>query len=512
MLPAMKHLGRSLALVLGSIASVYAQAPTPPAAATPEPPRGLVLNDPAALDGYTLFSPLSSGISYLVDMQGRVVHRWETKLPIGASSYLLDNGHLLRTVRVEDTPHFFGGGLGGCIQELDWDGNVVWEFTLANEQRALHHDIQKMPNGHVLAIAWENVTRDEAIAMGRNPKAVSDKGWWPDEILEIEPQLPKSGKIVWEWHAKDHLIQDFDKTKSNYGSVADHAELLDINADNRDAPPLTKAEIEERKKREREMAALGYTGGKDDSEPAKVGEPPPPSSDWMHTNAVNYLAEQDLIVASSPHLSEIYVIDHSTSTDEARGHSGGHWKHGGDWLWRWGNPVNYGADTKTAQMLFGQHDPKWISTGTKGALAVTVFNNGDGRPEGHYSSIEELALPFDPAKGFLRQPGKPFGPADPTWSYTAPVKESVFSSFISGAQRLSNGNTLVCVGAEGRFFEVTRDSKLVWDYLNPFGGEIPASFGKAAGGSPQINPKAVFRATRIAKDAPALKGKKLEAL
>src|SRR5262245_37988000 len=107
----------SLLLVLAILPQTPPEKPQAPAEkeAPPEPVRGLRTNTPAALAGYTLFTPLTSGSTFLIDMQGEVVHRWDTGLPPTAMAYLLDNGHLLRTVRINENPRFFGGGLGGRI-------------------------------------------------------------------------------------------------------------------------------------------------------------------------------------------------------------------------------------------------------------------------------------------------------------------------------------------------------------------------------------------------------------
>lgn len=195
--------------------------------------RGLKRNEPGALQGYTLLSPLQSRSTYLVDMQGQVVHEWKTESGPGQSDYLLANGHLLRTARVEGETRFRGGGIGGRVQEFDWDGKLVWDYKISDEHHHQHHDIEPLPNGNVLMIVWESKTKEEALARGRDEAHVSDEGFWPDAILEVQPVLPDSGKVVWEWHVWDHLVQDRDAKKANYGKVAEHPELLDINADHR---------------------------------------------------------------------------------------------------------------------------------------------------------------------------------------------------------------------------------------------------------------------------------------
>ncbi|MCE9595655.1 MAG: aryl-sulfate sulfotransferase [Planctomycetes bacterium] len=493
---------------LGVVASLLASAAFGQEPATPVTPRGLVSHDAAAFDGYTLFSPLRSTKTYLVDFDGKLVHEWETGVPTGALAELQSDGSILRTFRDDENPRFFGGGLGGKLQRFAWDGALTWEYTLSDDTRVMHHDFEVLPNGNVLAIAWENVTKEAATALGRDPKQTDERGWWPDCVVEIQPTLPKGGTIVWEWHAKDHLIQDADPAKPNYGDVTAHPELFDINGDHRNEPPLSKADREERERQEREMRGLGYTGGKDDDDakpPKPKGDAPELDPDWMHTNAVHYHAKYDLLVLSSPRLDELWILDHSTTTAEAKSHAGGRWKHGGDVLWRWGNPQNYGAGKKSDQKLFGQHDARFLA-GDK--LALTVFNNGLERPDGKFSSVDELVLPFDPARGFTRNAAAAFGPSELAWTFKAEDPTTLFSFFISGAERLPNGDTLICSGAQGRFLEVAHDGRVVWEYLNPYGGEIEHSFGHASKRPSKVDPNAVFRCMRYASDHPGLRALK----
>jgi len=147
---------------------------------------------------------------------------------------------------------------------------------------------------------------------------------------------------------------------------------------------------------------------------------------------------------------------------------------GGDLLYRWGNPRAYRSGTKADQKLFNQHNAHWIKKGLPGVGHRLLFNNGPERPGGGYSSVDELVLPADSHGRYARKPGKAFGPDQPLWSYTAPKKADFYSSFISGAQRLSNGNTLICSGANGTIFEVTPEKAIVWKYVNPVRNDTPA--------------------------------------
>ncbi|MBI5362001.1 MAG: aryl-sulfate sulfotransferase [Planctomycetes bacterium] len=484
-----------------------AQGPDTQPAPESKPARGLKRNEAGALAGYTLLSPLQSRSTYLVDLQGAVVHEWKTKDGPGQSEYLLANGHLLRTARVEGDTPFRGGGIGGKVQEFDWDGKLVWDSRIADEHHQHHHDIEPLPNGNVLMIVWEAKTKEEALAKGRDEKQVGEEGFWPDAVLEIQPVLPDGGKVVWEWHAWDHVVQDRDAKKAGYGNVAEHPELLDVNADHRNDVPLTEEQKRTKAERDRQMKASGYVGGGDEDDPPKDapradGAPPRDgggrggpggrrgrggpggNADWMHTNSVDYDAKNDLVVISSHNTNEIYVIDHGTTTAEAAAHAGGKRGKGGDLLYRWGNPRAYGAGTAKDQQLVAQHDARFLADGVPGAGHLMIFDNGQGRPDGDYSRVVELELPFDAAKGFTKEQGAAFGPKAPLWIYQDPDHFSSF--FISGADRLSNGNTLICEGASGRVFEVTSDKKIVWEFLNPLGGDLP--MGPGGGRGPRGGP------------------------
>ncbi len=469
---------------------------------------GLLLNDSRAFQGYTLIAPMMSHTTYLIDMQGRVVRKWESDCNPGVSAYLLENGHLLRPGALQKQSLGFGPGAGGRVQEFTWDGELVWDYTFASEKRLPHHDITRLPNGNVLMIVWEKKTTEEAIAAGRRADLVGNAGLHPDYLMEVKPTGKTTGEIVWEWHLWDHLVQDHDRSKPNFGNVSAHPELVDINFGAGEGPiaPMmaTKDGIAK-------LRSLGYLGnaptpapkGAPKAEPEKPATPkpkdtakptpkekskgapnsrrPPPNADWTHFNAVAYNPDLDQIMVSVHTLSEIWVIDHSTTTAEAASHKGGRSGKGGDLLYRWGNPRAYRNGSKTEQQLFNQHNAHWIAPGLPGEGHVLVFNNGSGRPGGPYSSVDEIVLPVDSQGQYTRNRRGPYGPDKPVWSYSAPKKSDFYSFFISGAQRLPNGNTLICTGASGMVFEVTPEKQVVWRYANPVKGG-PGGFGPNPGG------------------------------
>jgi hypothetical protein len=116
--------------------------------------REAAAGGPEASPGYVLFSPVLSYTTFLIDRAERVVHTWESRLPPAVSSYLLDNGHLLRCAQ-HPGAGFRGGGYGGRIQEFGWDGELLWDWVAASDVMLQHHDIEPLPNGNVLLIAWE---------------------------------------------------------------------------------------------------------------------------------------------------------------------------------------------------------------------------------------------------------------------------------------------------------------------------------------------------------------------
>ena len=459
-------------------------------------PRGLTNTSDGLEPGYVMFCISNSASTYLMDRQGIVVHEWKGNYRV-MGAYLGDDGSLYQNASDVDFPVFAGGGETGRLQKLSWDSKILWDFEYANEEYHAHHDFAVMPNGNILAIAWEARSKEEAIALGRDPEKIPDAGFWPDKIVELKPTDKHHADVVWEWHSWDHIIQDFDPTLPNYGDPSLHPELLDINVSRPLPPPITQDSMDR-------LHAMGRV--RRNTTIHNRG------SDIYHFNAINYNAELDQIAFSSPSLSEIFIIDHSTTTEEAAGHSGGRWGKGGDFLYRWGNPQNYGRGDSTDQMLFGQHDIRWVENGYPGAGNLTVFNNDiPGGPDSmDYSSVYEIKPPLDQSGNYIIEDNLAFGPVEPSWKYIAPDTLSFYSSFISGAHRMPNGNTFINEGAKGRFFEVTPDGDIVWEYLNNFRGEIRRPNGDPIDPMPMVHSQ--FRSTFIPESHPGIQGKELKPL
>ena len=432
---------------------------------------GLIYCDNRVNEDYTLFAPMASESTYLIDAHGRMVHSWTSPsgLPPGMAVYMLEDGDLLRTTNLGTNFDHDGNGVAGKIERLSWDSQMEWEWFYPGETNRSHHDIEPLSNGNFLMIAWDFKSEAEAQQAGRNPNKMSQDTLWPDKIVEVQPVGTGSAIFVWEWNIWDHLIQEYDSTKDNYGVVGDHPELLDIN----------------------------FVDSPDTLNPYK--------SDWMHCNGIDYNPILDQIVLSCRNVNEIYIIDHSTTTEEAAGHTGGNSGKGGDILYRWGNPEAYRAGTNNDQQLFGQHDIQWINEGRLGAGDLIVFNNGHGRD---YSSADVISPPLVNGE-YVLQSGSSWGPAAPSWSWDQGT--SMFASSLGGVERLENGNTLVTWGVRGTLFEVNPEGEVVWKYINPVIGDGPLNQGDDIPENPngKSNENKVFKTNRYNSSFPGFVGKDL---
>jgi hypothetical protein len=458
-------------------------------------PRGLTITSDGLAEGYVMFAVPNSASVYLINRKGEVVHEWKGNYNV-FNAYLQDDGSIIQNAVDPDFPVFGGGGEAGRLQKISWDSKMLWDFEYASEENLQHHDFTVMPNGNILAIAWEAKTADAVLAAGRKPDLIPKAGLWPDKIVEIEPQDEHGGRIVWEWHIWDHLIQDYDSKKANYGKPASHPELLDFNVGDTLPALISEDSLDILKKqgKARRNATIENRG-----------------ADVYHLNAIKYNAEKDEIVFSSRLLSEVFIIDHSLTTQEAAGHTGGKRGKGGDFLYRWGNPENYRKGDSADQKLFGQHDVRWIGKGLPGAGHLTVFNNDiPNKNNMNYSAVYEFVPPTDSEGNYFFKKDSTYGPEGPVWTYIAADSVSFWSNFVSGAHRMNNGNTFIDEGAKGRFFEVTPQGKIVWEYLNPYRGDIR----KPNGDPNPVMPLTYyeFRATFIPADHPGLANKKLEPL
>ncbi len=422
---------------------------------------GLFSIDSTVSDGYNLLYPMAYFDTYLVDNCGREIRSWTSAYRCRTVAYLREDGSLLRAGNAGGI-NLNGGGAGGILEIFDWNGNQTWELTFSDSLRRQHHDLEPLPNGNFLFFAWEKKTKAEAAAMGRDTSNLT-LYFWSEMIAEIEPVGNDSANIVWEWHSWDHLVQDFDSTKSNFDTVANLPELININAHD---------------------------------------DIPAGSSDWLHFNSIDYHPGFDQVLVSVHGFSEIWVIDHSTTTLEAASHSGGNSGKGGDILYRWGNPQHYDQGDSSDQVLFEQHDARWIADTLIFGGKIMVFNNGLGRPGGNYSSVDVITPPVDSSGNYQLFPSLPYGPAGLDYTYDGGASQW-FSLNISGAEPLPNDHILICDGPDGRSFEIDTSGNIHWEYVNPVNFNGPST----QGGSPGNNQQ--FRIERYPVSYPAFTGKTL---
>ena len=406
----------------------------------------------------------------MVDNCGNLINEWDRGTAPGLAAYFLDNGLMFRTYKVNPVGPFTSASNAGGLELVDWDNKVVWQYIINTETQLSHHDAVMLPNGNILTLSWELTFRDTLEALGRDPNEIAPQNFmWSEKILELEPIGLDSANLVWEWHINDHLIQDFDETKQGFGVVAAHPELYDINH-----PALNS----------------GNSNA---------------TRDWFHFNAIDYNPTLDQILISIRNSDEVWIIDHSTTTEEAAGHTGGTYGRGGDILYRWGNASSYKAAAIFDQKLFGQHGVNWIPEGFEEAGSIMIFNNGNGQPGNDYSQIQVLEPPQSAPGFYTREEATPYGPVAAHTIYGDRSSEVFYSPFLSNAVRLPNGNTLINSGSPGRIFEVTDDREVVWAYEIPVNRDTPIAQGSSA------NNNSNFRAYKFPLDFIGFEGLDLTA-
>jgi len=440
-----------------------------------------------AYNGYTLYA--SSGRTFMLDMEGNVVGTWAG----GNDPRLLPNGNILDSAS------------GNGFKEMDWDGKTVWSYTDSRKGYRTHHDWEKVYNPKLkqdtfMYIASKSMTHDEAIALGANPKS----GPYSDVELDTIVEVDMKGNIIWEWGFADHLVQDFDAAKANYvgegKTIADYPGRLNVNLPGR-----------------------------------------PMQRDWLHCNSMDYNPDLDQVVTNTVQ-GEFYVVDHGNtfvpgdlkaSMALAAGPKG-------DFLYRFGDPARYNqgkppavltdwtASTSGNKQIGGSHNIQWIQKGLPGEGHFLIFNNGQYLSErmtqsyifeingyldknktdtGHYVNPPDAGYTIwkDPDMQQTHKQDRQKS-NQIVWMYYSKTTTFFLSQIGSSAQRLPNGNTLICADTSGHFFEVTSTGKVVWDYINPVYGNYGA-LEFVPDLIPMVNSS--FRCYRYGPDDPGLKGKTL---
>ncbi|MCX6136579.1 MAG: aryl-sulfate sulfotransferase [Ignavibacteriales bacterium] len=406
--------------------------------------------------GYTLFA--AQGKTYLIDMEGYLINQWS----IGTNPRFLDNGNLLDAVNSDLSN-------AGGLKELDWSGNSVWTYNEARTSYVMHDDWMRIYNKKLgayttLYIAKKSISREQALAAGANPASSTYNDVQVDAVVEVD----MSGAIVWEWCFFDHIIQNYDSTKSNYvgtgKTIANYPGKININM------------------------------------PGK-----PLKSDWLHCNSIDYNDSLGHIVINSVY-GEFYIINHDGTflSGNPAGSLALAASSTGDFLYRFGDPARYGAgnppsvsqdwtmSTTGNKQIGGSHHAQWIKKGISGAGNILVFNNGNYLFERTSQSyIFEVNPCLNASKVNTGSYVNPPTAGYYTWSFVnkdamkqnKSISNQVVSIYLSkndqnffsidggSQQRLPNGNMLICSGSEGHMFEIIADTsasqRVVWEYSNP---------------------------------------------
>ncbi|MCG9792939.1 aryl-sulfate sulfotransferase [Flavobacterium algicola] len=414
------------------------------------PTVGLLFLDNDVSEGYTLFSPEVNNAVYLINNCGQKINEWTfTDLP-GATCYLLENGTLLRAGKDK-------------LEIRDWNNTVLWNYEMNANGLNQHHDIEPLPNGNILCIIRDSYTSTNIIAKGKNPLNV-DQEIDLDKIIELKPVGINSAEIVWEWKFIDHLIQDYDNAKPNFGTIQNHPERIDLNYVDSDIESFERS--------------------------------------YTHVNGIDYNAKLDQIIISARNLNEIYIIDHSTTTAEAASDTGGNSNLGGAILWRWGNPRVYKQGGAENQKLFKQHDVKWVEPGYLDEGKISVFNNGAYEIRA-YSTVH-LIEPEISNNAYTKE-NNTFIPSNFNWSWGGTILEkTMYEEIKSGTHSLPNGNFIICESSLGQVSEITKTGKHVWTYKNPSGTSL---FNQFESVSPFFN--SIFRAEKYPINYKGFSGKDL---
>lgn len=411
---------------------------------------GLINRQQEVDNALKLYTSVNDAHTYLINSCGEVINQWVGTGSRKLVSYLMDNGNLVSAIILNDGS-YARPGKTGRLEIVSWDNELLWRIDFTGEQPfGLHHDIEVLPNGNILMLLWDRMSREEAIDMGRDSLNIMGD-LWPETIYEVRPVYPDTFDLIWEWHLRDHLIQDFDASKQNYGSIAEHPELVDINH-------LTTFE-----------------------------------DDWIHANSLSYDEDRDEVILSSRGFNEVWVIDHSASTSQSRGHEGGRSGKGGDLLFRFGNAASHGIASE--QALDGQHDARIISS-TSESVIFSVFNNNDSDPD-RYSEVVIFEAVLDSAGGYSLSMDNVHTTRDSVFRFN---DGGTFDSpFMSSFERLPNGHSVVCSSIQGLLLEYNADLEEIWRYVSPIN-----LFGIAQQGDTTTG--AVFKLIRYLESDPLLTG------
>ena len=376
-------------------------------------PTGVTIYEPErAFNCYVLFDGRDDR-AHLIDMNGNEVKVWGyTGFPAEMIDPQLVGGEKGHMFLQEEGPQL----AARCLAEFDWEGRVVWRWgdKAPGGSANANHDQCRLANGNTLLLS-----KLKHVVAGMSDDAVVD-----EVIYEVTPE----GDIVWEWKSLEHL-DEFGFTpegreiiKSGFTSSfpADLSGVLHLN----------------------DLEALG-------------------SNKWYDSGDERF--HPDNLIIDSREGNFTAIIEKRT----------------GKVIWRIG--PQYPGMTESpylrafnreiprpVDVISGQHDAHMIAKDLPGAGNILIFDNQG--PAGYppailYMWLGSRVIEIDPVRKEI------------VWQYTAEDSGAplwaFFSSFISSARRLPNGNTLICEGMNGRIFQVTAEGDIVWEYVSPHVGTMP---------------------------------------
>jgi hypothetical protein len=375
-------------------------------------PTGTTIYEPdKAWNGFTVLSPLGTPAVIVVDMNGRVVKRWDGfDLVSGGPARVLPGGVVIAPQGDAMPRHLEASAL---VVE-DFAGKELWRFDRGERNGAgawsgrQHHDWQlsTFPSGAYSPSFTPALAGATMLLLTHSTHAdprIADGVLDDDRLIELDAK----GNVTWQWRAGDHI-----------------AEL--------GLTPPARAAIRRNGKR--------------------------PGYDWFHMNSAAYLGPNKWFDAGHKRFDPHNVIVSSRSASliaiVARD---------GRIVWQLGPDSTVSPAATALGQIIGQHDVTMIPQGLPGAGDLLLFDNGGSSGYGDPSPISPTG------DAIYQRAGSRVLEIDPVtlklvWSYSAP---NFYSFNISSAQRLPNGDTLIAEGTTGRVFEVTPDKQIVWEYVAP---------------------------------------------